>query len=688
MNKKINLSIPLWARLLIIPFIGILVFGVLAKDLGFYWDDWAKTLVNVLFGFEGYRGYYASDRPLSGWTHILFVSLIGNNQLLWQYLNLALRILAAYGMWWSFSFIWPKAKREVALVSVLYFVIPIFTQQPVAVTFHQQWLQACLYFLALGFAFLAVEKPRFRWLFIAISLAANALQLTVTEYFLGMVLAIPLLLLLYFRRRGLRGKSMWITTLKASVPHLILIAVYMLWRFKLMPLASADPYGLTLLSNLRLDPLGTLLNLGKVSLLDMLQVLVGSWSPVFDLSIDTAASPMTIFSWLVSAASAVAIVVAFSFNAKTLHEDDEKSWIGQFILIGLLALVAGLLPAWITDRQLLTDFHSNRYAMPGMFGAGFMIVGVLSWFVQNWQRKVIVVGLLAGLAAGYHLRIVNDYRWNWNDQTTLYWQLFWRAPHIMENTAIFFEDEPIANQGLFSTSAALNLLYRHEPVSGDLPYWAYTILPRYAAANEAPKNQPLHSKFRTLEFNGNTDAAILLHYDPNHGTCWWVLNETDQQNPYISEQERAWISNSNLSRIEMPDQYQTPSETLFGQEPSHDWCYLYEKAELAVQYQDWKDAIALADQAQTMGYQPDQSSANSPREWMPFIEAYVNMDNLDKALEITLQNYQLDPKYQPMLCTMWHNLLNVQDDEAWLAKIDEAINCSDVQNSGVIMLEP
>jgi hypothetical protein len=686
MNKNRFFSVPLWARLIVIPFIGILTFGILAKDLGYFWDDWAKTLVNVLFGLDGYKAYYASDRPLSGWTHVLFVSLIGNNQLLWQYLNLGLRMLAAFSMGWSFSLIWPKAKREVALVSVLYFVMPVFTQQPVAVTFHQQWLQACLYFLALGCIFLSIQKPKYFWLFTLIAVAANALQLTVTEYFLGMMLAIPFFIMVYMHENGKRGKALWLATLKASLPQLLLLVIYLAWRFNFMSLTNDDPYALTTLSNLLVNPIATLLNLAEISALDLLEVLVGSWAPVFDLAVSYTTSPMAIYSWLVSLASAIAIVVAFCFNSSSLEADNGRAWVKQFLLIGLVALIAGLLPAWATDRKLLTDFHSNRYALPGMFGAGFIIVACLSWFVQNWQRKVILVSVLAGLAAGYHVRVVNEYRWNWKNQTTFYWQLFWRAPALEKNTALFFEEEPFENQGLFSTSAAINLLYQHDAVTGNLPYWAYTILPRYNNIQDVPQNQTIQSRFRTLSFVGNTDQFIMLHYDPNHGSCWWALNEIDQDNPYISDQEKTWANAARLSSIQMPSQVDNPNETFFGAEPQHTWCYYYEKAELAVQYEAWDDAAALADEVLALGYQPEQSSANSPREWIPFIAAYTKINQLEKAFEITQENYLLDPKYQPMLCTLWNEISSTEENDLWKTKVDEALNCSSVEES--IMINP
>ncbi|MBE3038876.1 MAG: hypothetical protein IMZ62_08710, partial [Chloroflexi bacterium] len=71
-----------------------------------------------------------------------------------------------------------------------------------------------------------------------------------------------------------------------------------------------------------------------------------------------------------------------------------------------------------------------------------------------------------------------------------------------------------------------------------------------------------------------------------------------------------------------------PPEDIFGPEPVHGWCYYYQKAALARQFDDWSTVIALGDEAIEKGFEPfDQI------EWMPFLQAYV----------VTGQINQLEP---------------------------------------------
>ena len=150
-------------RLPVAPFLLLLVaglgFGLLAPNLGFYWDDWAKILVSRLYGLGAYPAYYAGDRPLSAWTHMLFTPLLGESPLPWQVFTLLLRWLSALGMLWSLNLLWPRARRQNLVAALLFLIYPVFTQQPAGVTFHQQWLQFALFFLSLGAMIRAVVGP-------------------------------------------------------------------------------------------------------------------------------------------------------------------------------------------------------------------------------------------------------------------------------------------------------------------------------------------------------------------------------------------------------------------------------------------------------------------------------------------------------------------------------------------------
>ena len=560
--KKIlrSMHFPGWTLSLALLLVCLLAFGLLAPQLGFYWDDWAKTAANVLHGFSGYQNYYAEDRPLSGWTHILFVSLIGNQRVAWQFLTLLLRWAAGASMWWFFSSLWPQARRQVSLAALLFVVYPVFTQQPIAVTYHQQWLQYSLYFLSLGAMVAAIRNPRRYWHFTLLSLVLTAVQLTITEYFVGVLLLQPLIIWIVTGEKQPTWKPRLYETFKRYAVYLAAFAGYVAWRMFLMPLPGDDPYRASTVFNFFQAPLQTAFKWSKIFLSDTLHVLVGSWAPVFDLGLSENIPPFTAFSWSISViCTTLLILFLWKLNLPNLHTKDENRWVIQAILIGLAAVILGCFPAWAIGRQVIGDFHANRYALPGMFGAALIIVALLTWLSRSWRQSAILLAVLVGLATGYQLRVTNEFRWEWAEQQKFYWQLNWRAPYLEPGTAIFFENEPFPDQGLFSTSAALNLLYPQKTSPGEpVAYWAYTLNPRFSNRLPDPAGNDLNAAFRSFYFEGNTLNSILVHFDPQRSNCWWVLGPEDSANPYLSDLEKSWLSLTNFDQINTtaPEQFQ------------------------------------------------------------------------------------------------------------------------------------
>ena len=80
----------------------------------------------------------------------------------------------------------------------------------------------------------------------------------------------------------------------------------------------------------------------------------------------------------------------------------------------------------------------------------------------------------------------------------------------------------------------------------------------------------------------------------------------------------------------------TPPAVIFGEEPAHDWCYYYEKADLALQKGDFAEVLRLGEEAEQNGYHPDDKI-----EWLPFILANAvtgNTAQVENLLTIYFDN--------------------------------------------------
>ena len=83
---------------------------------------------------------------------------------------------------------------------------------------------------------------------------------------------------------------------------------------------------------------------------------------------------------------------------------------------------------------------------------------------------------------------------------------------------------------------------------------------------------------------------------------------------------------SNINNVVLNQQASTPPSSIFGAEPQHGWCYYFEKAELARQQGNWQMVDKLGDEALNQGLYPSDRI-----EWMPFLQSYVVLGELDKA---------------------------------------------------------
>jgi hypothetical protein len=682
----LNRSIPVFLLL-----VTILAFGLLIPWLGYYWDDWAKILVSRFYGLSGYFAYYAEDRPLSAWTHIVFTPLVGQGPLGWQILTLLLRWLSGWGMLWSLNNLWPQARRQNLVAVVLFLIYPVFAQQPVALTFHQQWLQYALFFVSLGSMISAWRLPERRSrkfiLFTTLAIVTMLLQLSVTEYFAPLELIRPVVLWILLiqavnspsisKIRLLWGKISQV--LRAWAPYLIILAVYSVWRLFLIKLPGEDPYRANTLFELFSHPLATISKYAVILAVDEGRILVTSWTDLLQINL-TQTSPFIALSYAVGlvAGSITAFYLVFlegfgwkgqltqpvKVESKILPQSIKecKQWAHQAVILGLIGVLLGPVPAWITGRQVVFDFHSDRYAMPAMFGAALLTMLIIEWLAQPRIQRAVLVGVLIALAVSYHLRVANDYRWLWTDQMRVYWQLYWRAPGLKPDTAIFFENEPFPNQGLFSTSSAINLLYPQakatDPEHINLDYWVYTIRPRYTHAPDTPVID-LSTQFRTLKYTGATPNSLVLYKDPSKASCLWVLSAEDENNPVIPDLVKAFLPVANPDQIlASPSPGEYPPEVLFGPEPEHDWCYYFEKASLARQMKDWQEVARLADEAMDEGYLPSTPGSNSVYEWQPFIEGLANNGRWEEAALLTQLVYQRDSHSGDLLCGLWRDGLS------------------------------
>jgi hypothetical protein len=192
------------------------------------------------------------------------------------------------------------------------------------------------------------------------------------------------------------------------------------------------------------------------------------------------------------------------------------------------------------------------------------------------------------------------------------------------------------------------VLFNGKVINGAVPYWYFTN-DRFSNIVYQP-GKPILFKDRNLVFTGSTSEAIsVVHQGGDR--CLQVLDTVYTGQPFYTSGQDQLINISNVSRIIDNKNAPPPNSDIFGSEPSHTWCFYFEKADLARQTQDWRTILLLEKQAKGQNLAPKFGP-----EYIPFIEAHAQVGDWQKAYELSLGAQKITVGLDPLLCANWNRL--------------------------------
>lgn len=667
MSERSIFRRPLLANRSLIP-LGLLAlcalsFGPLILTLGLYWDDWPSLWFLHFFGPGVFPLAFAADRPVQGWLFVLTTGLVGESLLAWQIFGIVTRWLSGIAMGWMLVSLWPERKTQVLWVTVLFLLYPGFMQQYIPITYGHQFLIMSLFFFSVGLMIWSVCKPAWYRPLTLGSLLSALLTMFALEYFYGLELLRPVFLwLLLAGQTPDLPQRLWLTA-KRWLPYAFVDVLFLVWR-----LTHTTPRGeVTLFKNLALAPIATLAELVKTILSDIYESALVAWGRIFAyLNISGQKLNLVLAYAAVTVLAALGAFLLLRLAQKTLVDGPASGepaspgrmpgrmlWGLQALLVGIYALLIAGWPVWVTDLRLELSVPWDRFTQPLMLGACLALVGLLDWLVRPHLPKIILVSLLAGLAAGAQLHYAFAYRLEWAAQKEFFWQLAWRIPALQPGTLLLSSGLPFFITTDNSLTAPLNWIYAPELGSKQMPYLMYDLSARLG--NRLPALSPgipIYQEYRATEFNGSTSQALVFYYNPPR--CLKVLDyNIDRLYPNKPD---IIVQAMPLSRLDLvqPGAPSSPKmPALFGPEPAHDWCYYFEKIELAVQMKQWNQAARLADEA--LKGKPELTRDNAA-ELLPLVTGYVQAGRYDKAIELSLLAGKLSDKLAYAICDRWYQL--------------------------------
>lgn len=623
----------------------LVTFGLLSPSLGFFQDDWhfifyAQHGLSKLWELSAY-----DNRPFASWPYIAGFALFGFRPLAWQIGVLVLRWLTTVAFWMVFRSLWPKHEKLAVVPALLFAVYPLYTLQPMAVTYITHWVAFLLYALSLWLMILAVRDIQRLWPLLVLSVLLDGLQLFTIEYFNGIELLRPLVLWMALSAPQADSKPRLKTAALAWLPYLGVLAAFVLWRGFIFQSPAQDNNAPTVLRDLISAPISTLLYLVTAGLKDTLLIQVGTWSET--LSPDLVDfSPAGLLALLVTVLSFIGFYLYFK------HLDlEEDAPVRPMLLLGLLGLVLGPIPAWMTHQPLYdtNPLWNSRLGMAAMFGAALIIVAAVEWLARTKMQRVVVYSLFLALSVGYLIRSENNYRHAWEAQVDFLNQLAWRAPSVEAGTAFVSEGEILSYMGDYPTGFAVNMVYHQPRDSTQAVTWFFPSYGDDPVAEKLLMGGILREVKFSTRFEGEAADSLVLWYEPTVSACLHILTPLDAESRLYSDYLRQLAPRSALERISPESNVNTE---FFAQalNTPQTWCYFFEKAELAEQYGQTEQVLKLWEAAQEQGFQPSHGM-----EYLPFIRAYLAVGDTNKAQALTESANRLTSSQamRQTLCRPW-----------------------------------
>jgi hypothetical protein len=627
--------------------------------MGFYYDDWEGIfLYKQNFSFWQIWEYFLSDRPFSALVHVGYNPLFGASALAWRSFAMILNWAAVILFVRTLLTIWPRAVLHAAWIGMLLVVYPGISRLLVPKTSMPHYTGLFLFVLSIYLMVQAVKNERHRVLFTALSVSLGCVQVLIIEYFTGLELIRFFLIFYLVQQQGGSFLSNLRRSFLTTLPYLIPFAFFVYYKLWLLPgwqeAYEIEGHTLRFLLDFNAAPLLALTTYLNRILQDVFFAGFYIWTIPFAPEEFEISSRAMIFSWL--AGIVAAVMVALVIETWVRRVPSQQQAIKNTFLIPLLALLSmlvGGIPVWMIGRQALYGAWNDRFFFGLFLGAVSLLVITILWFMRRETRAMqhLALAILMTSAFALQFQSANKYALNWQKQRDFFWQLKWRIPSLQADAFIVSPNSPVAYNVNYQTAFSLNMIYNPGNASQDLRHWWYNgneHLPAYIE-KQANAVEPLSENFRNISFESDMTRAVPVLYRLSIA-CLLVADPIYLEAPLLWPNERSMFLTTHPEMI-LTEDLPMPVD-VFGLEPARDWCYYFQKADLARQYARWDDILPLWEQADSQGLKP----AYGP-EYLPFIEASARLDDWKSARTFTRLALETTDNMQPLLCSNWERIL-------------------------------
>lgn len=625
-------TVSFWWGVLIIFAISAIAYLPLAHKFGYLNDDWYLMYDMQVKDVNFFHVIFSGDRPGRALAMIPLFSLFGFEPFYYHLSAYLFRFLGGICLYWALRMLWPQKRFSTLATALLFTVYPGFLSQINAIDYQSHILGLFLALLSVALtikSILTIERTP-RLLFVAASILAGWGYLSQMEYFIGMeAFRFAIIFVLIWRMQGESVRHKLMKGIIASLPFLMIAGGFLIWRlFFFVAERKATDIGLQV-SQMFSSPL-TLLWWLNYLIQDMFSVVLVAWGlPVYILAFPLRLRDvMSAFGW----AGLAVLLVIFGMrrvdaqireNESEAEADSGRSQ--EALWLSLISIIGGLLPVILVNRHVTLPDYS-RYTLIASVGAALLLVTVIE-NISSRTVRTAVLGFFIAVAVMTHygnaVKAVNETLATRN----FWWQVAWRAPQIQPGVTLIASYPGSSLSEDYFIWGPANLIYYPEkqeanPVEIQIPAAVLTD----DVVLEISTNGGVETPLRRGNYLERDFGNVLVMIQSRSNGCVRIINgDVPELSP--SDQHRLLLiaPYSRLENVVTEGEFQTPPEVVFGQEPEHDWCFYYQKADLARQRGEWEQIPDLLKEALDHGYYPEDGL-----EWMPFLQANAVLGNVDK----------------------------------------------------------
>jgi hypothetical protein len=612
-----------------------------------------------MYGPLEFIRFYSFDRPFMAGIHILINPLLGQSPLVWQSFGLLCRWLATLIFYRLFKTIKPSAARQAVWAAVLFAVYPGFKQQWMSEMYSPFFLLTIIYMASVICIIKAIRSPNRFWFWYIPAWICFTFALVSDENIFGLALIFPLLVWLTIQGHELSSRKRLLQTLQYCAPFIMSLICYWIWRTFFF---TSIQHQLTIISAFSRDPSGSFLYYVPLMAKNVFAASVTAWLQAVPAKSFFKSGILSILVY-----SAIVISAFLVVWLLLRHDPDspdppspgphhlDASEGGSFILVGLIALVAAGLPFLAAGLEIHIIYPTDRFTLPLMFGACLLLIGVLELvsLIPHFKSVMpFILALIVGVSCGANFQTAKTFSIEWAELKTFLTQLTWRVPAIQTGTTLYTHELPLQYYSEASLSAAVDWIYDPHLVSREMPYFlVYTNGNLIKEILAQPDGGVTPVALRGENFAASTNQALVMYYNPP--ACLHIIDPNldgllptlpGDFGPAVPFSKPDLIQTSSLTPAVLPT-------ALFGAGLPHNWCYYFEKADLARQEGNWQQVAALGDQSAQLGLSPNEAS-----EWLVFSEGYAHIGVWDKSIRYSRNTLNTNPKYQSMVCELWYRI--------------------------------